>query len=434
MAIEITERRLPLNADQVREFLQAQSNSFGVFLDLERCNEYRYIIYEKMIKAKRLAADVYGQTIDIADKRTAIEALKSFGIPGQLFGANNSLNQEIVDSIINNKDYSQTAVFFAKVYSQYKKLATRYNSLNAYVTKYREEENMWSEKGHRMLVTHPKYTTLSTSRQATSEPNVQALAKDLKDLIVAPKGYNLVRCDSNQIEPRITWSYFMRDELIVNLITLYGDAYFGLLAYCLLSSEEESKYRQDFSLYQKQEFDKEKRKQLKVLALAGAYGSSNLDKVDSGLASSFTRKITNHPKRLEWESKVTEMVDNGVEIFHGYFGTVVTPDSTEKYHRGTSGWKQHVIRCGINNPVQTTASELMNFSVARAMDILSRAKDSHVAFYKHDEACFYVSDEDKANGILDELADVTAYNVKGWIPIPCETEYGTLESSIPTFL
>ena len=71
----------------------------------------------------------------------------------------------------------------------------------------------------------------------------------------------------------------------------------------------------------------------------------------------------------------------------------------------------------------------MMISVNEAVKILSKAEDSHIAFYKHDEGCFYVSDADKANGILDELSDITAYNVQGWIPIPADPEYGRLEPS-----
>lgn len=434
MAIEITERRLPITADRVRMFLQEETDSFGVFLDLDRCNEYRYILNEKIIETYQLAKILCGKLVPLKDKYEVIDQFIAFGVPAQTFG-NNQLNKEIINNIIANPTSSKNAVVLANVYQTYKTYVVRMSSLNSYVTKLAEDESRFSDKGHRMLVAHPKWKTLNTTRQATSEPNLQAIAKDVADIIVPPAGYHLVRCDSNQIEPRITWSYFMRDELIVNLITMYDDAYFGLLAYCLMSNEEERMYREDFSKYPKMEVTdemKEKRKQLKVLALAGAYGSTNLDKVDKELASKFEKKITRHPKRLEWQAKVESQVDQGIEVFHGYFGTIVTPDATDKYYRGGSGWRNHVVRCGINNPVQTTASELMNFSVAKAMEILSRARDTHVAFYKHDEACFYVSDYDKENGILDELADVTAYNVEGWIPIPCETVYGTLPGKVAT--
>lgn len=116
------------------------------------------------------------------------------------------------------------------------------------------------------------------------------------------------------------------------------------------------------------------------------------------------------------------------------FGTPVTPEETERYKKGERGWTDHVIRCGINNPVQTTASELMMFSINEVMKILQEAKDSHVCFYKHDEACFYVSDEDVANGIGDKLAQVTAYNVKGWIPIESDLLVGVKPGEYPSYL
>ena len=134
------------------------------------------------------------------------------------------------------------------------------------------------------------------------------------------------------------------------------------------------------------------------------------------------------------EREVSAAVNIGVTTFYGQFGTPVTPGETEKYKVGDKGWKNHVIRCGINNPVQTTASELMLHSVYEAREILSRAKDTHVCFYKHDEACFYVSDEDMANGIGDALSDITAYNVKGWIPIEAEPLVGVKPGDYPSYI
>ncbi len=69
------------------------------------------------------------------------------------------------------------------------------------------------------------------------------------DIITEPKGYTLIRCDSGQIEPRINFSYFVRDELIMNLITHYNDAYFGLMHYATAREEDIRRWRDDWSTF-----------------------------------------------------------------------------------------------------------------------------------------------------------------------------------------
>ena len=77
----------------------------------------------------------------------------------------------------------------------------------------------------------------------------------------------------------------------------------------------------------------------------------------------------------------------------------------------------------------------MMFSIAEAKRIIeTEAKDTHIAFYKHDEACFYVSDEDMANGIGDKLADVTAYNVDGWVSIEADALIGVKPGAYPSYI
>lgn len=67
----------------------------------------------------------------------------------------------------------------------------------------------------------------------------------------------------------------------------------------------------------------------------------------------------------------------------------------------------------------------------------SKAKKSHIAFYKHDEGAFYIHESEL--GLVDELRDITAYNVtengRKWIPIHAELEEGQLENTaVPTVM
>ena len=125
----------------------------------------------------------------------------------------------------------------------------------------------------------------------------------------------------------------------------------------------------------------------------------------------------------------------GVDKFYGAFGSEIVPEGTAKYKRNSPNWTDHVIRCGINNPIQGTASELMLFSVNKVRELQKKYDGIHVAFYKHDEGALYVK-EDIYDKVKPEIQDLTAYNVKGWIPITCEVEEGQLESTeeVPTIL
>ena len=224
----------------------------------------------------------------------------------------------------------------------------------------------------------------------------------------------------------------------MKLIMHYGDAYFGLLHYCEMSDEEIAACRLDFDKNFKpleiSDAIKDSRQNIKRLTNAGSYGSMNLEGINPRLAKVYETRIVNHPKRLALVAKITSDVEHGIDTFYGQFGTPVTPGSTERYNKNESGWKDHLIRCGVNNPVQTTASELMIHSINYARSVLAEATDTHVCFYKHDEACFYISDADMEKGIGKKLEEATAYNVKGWIPIPSEALYGIKAGAYPTHL
>ena len=437
MAINITDFQLPITFQHAHDVLQRSTDNFGVFFDLDRVYELQYIMYNGMLDVYKLMCSVVGKRFNINKKQEVIDMFISMGVPSQEFGDGTSLNREVYTNIMENMDYSDVVRAFANGYAEYQTYKTRYNTLSSYALNLYESE-LWSTDGHRLIVAHPTWKILSTSRLGASDPNVQGISRDYTDIVAEPEGYHLVRCDSSQIEPRINWSYYLRDELIMNLINCYNDAYLGILEYCQLTDEEELKLRQDFSHYVKKETTpefKKKRQDIKRLTNAASYGSNKLAQSSNAFERNYYKKIVRHPKRIELEAKVREQVGRGDYTFYGAFHTPVTPDETQKYTKSSTGWEGHIIRCGINNPVQTTASELMLFSINEAIKVLSQAEDSHIAFYKHDEGCFYVSDKDKENGIIEQLSDITAYNVQGWLPIPAEPEYGRLKpSTFPTVL
>lgn len=445
------ENGLPISVEQARDILQQESNSFGLYFDLDRILEYE--LHHKL-KAKH-HLDIFSKVVGGGITPTQYEKVRVwfseyFAVPDRLMvdkSGKIAFSAPVRENLLK-ANIDEDAKDFILNYNAYMLSAKRVSSLKQYLTLPQCYEV--SEQGHRMLVAHPRWSILSTSRLAASEPSIQNIARDMKDIICSPKGWLMVRADSGQIEPRITYSHFINDHVVRDLITLYNDAYFGMLHYCLLDEEiykNREKYRvaapgetgnEPMVIYANEiaEDMKVGRKSLKVLSLAATYGSA-LEGQDPFLSKRYMDRIVNHPDRIAWEAEVTEQVRRGNEVFYSVFGSKIEPEENERYQRGTRSWMPHVIRCGINNPIQTTASDLMIHSVAKARDILSKSKGSHIAFYKHDEGAFYIHESERY--LLEELSGITAYNVyengRPWIQIGADVVEGQIrDSAIPSVL
>ena len=453
MAIDIrVEDGLPITVTQAQRILQAETSQFGLFIDLDRCIEYQLYftqkrdeqlaIFQKICKAgyypsqREKVRDWFMDAFDVPER---LMMNKKGKLAFDKFVIANLMESNIVEE----------AKQFLKLYQTWNYYSYRVNYLNQYLSL--PISYGVSTEGHRMVVARPVWEILSTSRLAANNPSIQNIARDMKDIICCPEGWNLIRCDSGQIEPRITYSHYINDPIIAGLIILYDDAYYGMLHYCQLPEEvyqNLSKYRvaepgepntgEEFVIYKHEITDEMKanRKEIKVISLAANYGSA-LQGRDPVISKRYIDRVVNHPKRKEWEADVKRQVAHGDEVFYSVFGSKIEPDETAQYSRGTKSWEGHVVRCGINNPIQTTASDLMVCSVNRASQVLSKYEKSHKAFYKHDEGAFYIHDSEKE--AIEELKDVTAYNVtengRKWIPIHAELEEGQLRSEeVPSVL
>lgn len=439
MAITIDEFKLPITPVEARNIIQSHTDSFGIFIDLDRVYELIAIL---RLDSKNIAQEAYtlaNSRFDFGKVDDCVSALINVGAdPADFVNKKNAtaFDKSIRAVVRQNPKNSPESIKLLDLIVEYRSNSYRISQLWSYTTL--PQCVSLSKNGHRMVLARPTWNLLSTSRIQASQPNIQGLSKDLGDVITEPPGYTLIRCDSEQIEPRINFSMVYKDELIQRLITVYNDAYFGILQYCLMSDNTIAALRSDFDAnFVKNEITEEmqnKRSMLKTMTNAGSYGSQNLGDIDPLLAKSYEERIVNHPSRKALERKVLADIDRGVTTFYGAFGTPVQPKSNAKYEVGQGGWKNHLLRCGINNPTQTTASELMIHSVYNANKLLRSARDSHICYYKHDEGAFYVSDYDKEHGLLDELKDITAYNVKGWIPIPSDCLVGVKPPTYESYL
>lgn len=451
MALNIkVENGLTISAEQARVILQSEVDKFGLFIDLDRIIEYDLFFRLKRDECYAQYKEFVKEDIRPSQTKLLREWFEdSFDIPERLFYKGNKLSFDgDIKKNLLSANISEDAKQFLEIHNTW----SYYNYRRNYLKQYFKLPISYgvSDKGHRMLVADPQWEIATTSRLLANSPSLQNIARDMKDIICTPEHYKLIRCDSGQIDPRVTYSRYIYDPVIRDLILLYNDAYYGVLHYCQLPEDvylHLDEYRvskpgeigtDPHVIYAHEITDVmvEGRKELKVLALAANYGS-NLAGRDPVLSKRYTDRIVNHPSRKEWEARVIQQVNRGEEVFYSAFGSKIIPEETDKYHRGTPAWKPHVVRCGINNPIQTTSSDLMVCSVAEANRIISSVEKSHIAYYKHDEGAFYVHESEL--DILDDLKSITAYNVtengEPWIPIYAEIEMGQLvNDSVPTVL
>lgn len=414
--------------EQARGILTAHTLTRGVCIDLDRCLDYVSYYTEKYkptLKAWRtLAGDATLQPTKRKD--IANNLITRFGLSPERFAAPKgglTVNDDIVKGLLNKPDIDEDLKEYLTLYSNLSTYSYRISYLDQY--RFNPLLSVESFEGHRMVLARPEWNILATSRISATGPSLQNITYDFADIVTCPKGYQLVRADSGQIEPRITYSYFIPDELLKALIVLYNDAYLGMLHFCKMTSDEENRARRNLTTLEKKEWDISLRKMLKVLGLAGNYGgglaSSDLDQE---LASVYRARIVNHPLRKKFEKEVEEAVDRGADTFYSAFGTPITPEETTKYKKNEPGWRGHLIRCGINNPIQTTASDLMCQSVYESDKIIREEGRgaSSIVYYKHDEGCFMVHEKDV--DLIPKLSECTAYQVRDWIPIYSDVDIG----------
>lgn len=437
MAIIINDLIQPYSIDDTIHFLQEQTDNFGLFLDLDRLMEYELYFRVKSEHARQdLLKGLGFPSYKLTDESVKASLINK-GIPEYKFTnkyGQSSFDKNVRAELLADESIDRELRDVVKSYHEYR--------TNMYLLSYLPQYTNLpicgtpSYNGHRMVIAKPTWNRLRTFRISASDPSMQNIPRYMKDIITAPEGWKLLRCDSGQIEPRITYSWQIPDKFIAYLITMYNDAYAGLMHYAELSDKEDAMYRADLSLVKKMELDdsfKNNRQAYKVLSLSANYGSKHLG-VSPDIAEKYQRRIVEHPLRLKYEQEVKEMVARGVESFKTAFGNIIEVEETAKYKRGTKAWVGHVERCGMNNGVQGTASELMLFSVNESRKVIAQYPDTHIAFYKHDEGAFYIKEE-QYDDVKPLLSEITAYNVKGWIPINCELEEGQLLSEeVPTVL
>ena len=271
--------------------------------------------------------------------------------------------------------------------------------------------------GHRMLEVVPQWSRQNTGRLGMSKPAIQNIPRELQDIITVPRGYKLIHTDSGQVEPRITYSAYVKDPQIKALIELYNDAYFGLLHYCTMPQSFIDSRTTTFEKMEITDSMKAGRKKIKTYGNAVMYGST---KEEDAIKSAMIKRIGNHPSRLQLIESIKDTLSRGITVFPTYFGTPIDIGNSQKLQ--TYDREKELVKLAINNPIQATAADLMRYSVLQANSILlNETKNSTIICYIHDAGLFCV-EEDRFDVVKDRLCDIVSYQVDDWIKIYAEPE------------
>ena len=192
MAIEINEFKLPITPREARDFIQNQTDSFGVFYDMDRSAELIAIFSLEMRKIEAMAMKTSGiASLRLGDKNSMIGTLHSLGVPESVFypvdksgrqAKTASLNVDVENAILNNPILSPVVKQTTLLYQKFKKFQNTTNKLTKRIQTL-PQSVVLAKNGHRMLLAHPEWDVLSTSRIQARNPNVQQIDRVTPEVI-----------------------------------------------------------------------------------------------------------------------------------------------------------------------------------------------------------------------------------------------------------
>lgn len=335
-----------------------------------------------------------------------------------------SLAEDSIRQAIDSGTLRETTQNLLKVYQKYSNYVKIRGTLVSLLQN--PISNVPSCDGHRMLILHPTWWPQNTGRVAMRDPAVQNFHRALQEIVTVPEGYVKLHTDSGQVEPRIVYSVYLPDPQIQALIRLYNDAYYGLLHYCTMPDSIIASGTTDFKATEITEEMKLGRKQIKTYGNAVMYGSKSNPTGDP-IKAAMINRIGLHPMRTSWTTELSRQISMGTTVFETAFGTKIDTSNSVKFEEAgirAESVEDERLRLAINNPIQGTAADLMRISVYEANKILmNKAKKSYIIHYVHDSGVFAIH-EDDYDKVHDELADIVAYDVEGWLPIEAEPDEG----------
>lgn len=428
---------------QTVEILKRHTSEFGVPMDYDRMREYEAFYGMKAYKLKaQILRDACVQNLTPDDLTQTVfkDILRKLGVStGLLMTQKNqvSVGADSLNAAISTGLYSDEV---NNIMSMYNEASGASKAVSMFAKVY--EKNSLSKEltydSHRMIIVHPLWVPQNTGRIGAQEPGIMNFSKAVHDIFTVPKGYVYMEVDSGQIEPRIIQSAYLNDEILKRCTMLYNDAYYGYIHYCKVLTDAERYGSKDVKLtpIEITEEMKALRKKFKTFGNATMYGSTENVLHDPDKAA-FIKYIGGHPNRIKWQKQIEAKLDRGTRVFESAFGTpvdITKGPSDSNYDKGSDAYYNHLVKCAINNPIQATGADLMRYSVSKADELLrTKAPKSHITQYVHDAGKFVIH-EDDYDKVIDDLREITAYQVEGWIPIYAEAVEGIKAGDVPRFV
>lgn len=422
--------------EDAQSILTYHTSRLGIPLDFDRLCEYTYYyMTEKHIKLERLLRYIAPTKSSYSDFKDTImkDWLRSANISTGLLqtpGGGWSLSEESVNGAIRSGIYDAEKVAILQLYMEAKNDNGRYNTYKKLITDY-PVCKMNTFDDHRMIIVRPTWVPQNTGRIGANNPGITNFPSTEKDIFTVPKGWILVEADSGQIEPRITQSWLLGDPVLKRCTMAYNDAYYGYVHYCtVLTQAERNNPNTQITPLEVTEDMKAKRKKFKTWGNAVMYGSTRNKDGDPDF-DLFVKYIGQHPGRVKKMEEISNLLDQGKNIFYTPFGTPIDISKSEKLSGYMSAQDEHheKQKLAINNPLQGAAADLFRYSVSKANDIIinSGCVNTVILKYVHDSGSFAVHENDY-DKIGEQLAGVTAYQVDDWLPIYNDPHIGITQA------
>lgn len=434
------------SVQRVIDILTYHNKLFGIPLDFDRMQEY-YSLYT--LKGYNMLQRIVDYTTrDSSVKYSVFEYkddhfrdfLQRAGVAQGLImtpGRKPSLSSESLQGAIATGLYSDELNSVMQLYSDMKSCFQKVNVFPNIFDRY-PIVKMETWDNHRMIIVRPEWTAQNTGRVGASNPGIMNISRDLKDIFTVPKGWIYFEADSGQIEPRLNQSFIIKDPQLKQCTMLYNDAYFGYIHYCeYLTDEQRRSGTLDFKAVELTDEQKAKRKKFKTFGNAVMYGSKE-NRLNDPDKAAFIKYIGGHPARVKLQQERENAVDRGQRVFYTAFGTPIDiskgPSENKYTDKTSSAYFSHLVKQSINNPVQGTAADMMRLSVTHANSLLSKkAPKSFILQYVHDSGKFMIH-EDDYDKVIDELREITSYQVEDWIPIYSDYSEGVHQGDMRRLL
>jgi DNA polymerase-1 len=314
---------------------------------------------------------------------------------------------------------------FAKVLLEYRQRA---KALSAFIYPWLD----MLDENNRL---YPKYTIgrTATGRLSAYDPNLQQVSRDkrIRNLVSATPGYMFVEADYSQIELRVA-AWLGRISSMIKIYNENGDIHTNtaksIAQLAGLDWDSLDKTTQ-----------KEYRTRAKAVNFGFIYGmgwEGFMDYADASYDVVLTPAEAKHyrevyfnlyPELLDWHARSKQEVTYNKCIItpFGRLRRLPNIDSIDNYLRGKA------IRCGVNTPVQSTASDFTLLSMIDLEREFSKYPDiARIVGQCHD-AIFFEIREDKVNEIVPIIYHIMThprleeFDLYMDVPIDVEIKIGT---------